>query len=371
MAKPRLKGTALAKRRQEVAQMNLAGMTLAQIGERLGVDAATVCRDLAWVREEWRKTAVQDYDQARAIELARLNLVERRYWEAWERSREDKVTRIEAYGSPGAQCGTTLDHDTELRATYRWEKTETQAGKPSFLEGVLKCIDKRRKLMELGRRKEEKTGREGSRAANVVAHGPSSLGGEESEAALHSMHCVISTVSDWTGAGTQCSVLSTGIHRVTAPANESPTPPSGTRERTASESCATALHAMYCVTHVSAACAADFGRHSEHRESQWHPHTEAGDQRGGGKAMRHCSPCIALNARALPFPAKTHYLFQAHLACAQTGCRNHRMGFATLVGVLVMAAFHFCSVEQAFSAPKTGTVLPARNALGKRTHRPW
>ena len=49
MAKPRLKGTALAKRRQEVAQMNLAGMTLAQIGERLGVNAATVCRDLAWV----------------------------------------------------------------------------------------------------------------------------------------------------------------------------------------------------------------------------------------------------------------------------------------------------------------------------------
>ena len=171
--------------------------------------------------------------------------MERRYWEAWERSREDKVTRIEAYGSPGAQCGTTLDHDTELRATYRWEKTETQAGKPSFLEGVLKCIDKRRKLMELGRRKEEKTGREGSRAANVVAHGPSSLGGEESEAALHSMHCVISTVSDWTGAGTQCSVLSTGIHRVTAPANESPTPPSGTRERTASESCRP--HCTLCI----------------------------------------------------------------------------------------------------------------------------
>ncbi len=167
MAK-RLRGTALAKRRYDVAQMNLAGMTLREIGEKLGVNAATVCRDLEWVREEWRKAAVENIDQARAIELARLNLVERKYWEAWNRSTEDKVTRIEAYGTPGAPCGATLrvanhdaerratlDHDAERRATYRWEKTETQSGRPSFLEGVLKCIGKRWKLLELGRRKNE------------------------------------------------------------------------------------------------------------------------------------------------------------------------------------------------------------------------
>ena len=167
MAK-RLRGTALAKRRYDVAQMNLAGMTLREIGEKLGVNAATVCRDLEWVREEWRKAAVEDFDQARAIELARLNLVERKYWEAWKRSTEDKVTRIEAYGTPGSQCGATLrvanhdaergatsDHDEDRQATYRWEKTETQSGRPSFLEGVLKCIGKRSKLLGLGRRKSE------------------------------------------------------------------------------------------------------------------------------------------------------------------------------------------------------------------------
>ena len=115
MAK-RLRGTALAKRRYDVAQMNLAGMTLREIGEKLGVNAATVCRDLEWVREEWRKAAVENIDQARAIELARLNLVERKYWEAWNRSTEDKVTRIEAYGTPGGLCGAMLrvaNHDAE------------------------------------------------------------------------------------------------------------------------------------------------------------------------------------------------------------------------------------------------------------------
>ena len=126
--------------------MNLAGMTLKEIGEKLGVNSATVCRDLEWVRHQWTKSAVENFEQARAIELARLKMVERKYWEAWKRSTEDKVTRIESYGTPNGQCGATLgvanhdaerratlDHDAERRATYRWEKRETQSGKPSFL----------------------------------------------------------------------------------------------------------------------------------------------------------------------------------------------------------------------------------------------
>ncbi len=80
----RLNATALAERRYEVAKMNREGMTLAEIGEKLGVDASTVCRDMAWVREEWRKSVVENYDQARAVELAKLNYVERCCWDAWE-----------------------------------------------------------------------------------------------------------------------------------------------------------------------------------------------------------------------------------------------------------------------------------------------
>ena len=80
MAK-RLSATALAKRRYDAVQMNLKGMTLAQIGEKLGVNAATVCRDLAWMRDQWRKSAVEDYAQARAEELAKLKFVEESYWE--------------------------------------------------------------------------------------------------------------------------------------------------------------------------------------------------------------------------------------------------------------------------------------------------
>ena len=77
------------------------------------------------------------------------------------------MTRIEAYGTPSgerdatlrvvnhdAERRATLDHDVERRATYRWEERETQSGKPSFLEGMPKWINKRWKLLELGRKKD-------------------------------------------------------------------------------------------------------------------------------------------------------------------------------------------------------------------------
>ena len=57
----RLNATALAERRYQVAKMNREGMTLAEIGEKLNGNASTVCRDMAWVREEWRKSVAEDY----------------------------------------------------------------------------------------------------------------------------------------------------------------------------------------------------------------------------------------------------------------------------------------------------------------------
>ena len=202
----RLNATALAERRYEVAKMNRKGMTLAEIGEKLGVDASTVCRDMAWVREEWRKSVAEDYDHARAVELAKLNFVEKCCWDAWEGRGPVQETRIEVRRMPdgglmkkgtgtaansGSTCactqdmaepvpfssalpdgegGATLgvanqdeehratpaDHDQERGAAYVCEKRVTQAGKLSQLEGVVKCINKRWKLLEALRPKESR-----------------------------------------------------------------------------------------------------------------------------------------------------------------------------------------------------------------------
>ena len=79
-----------------------------------------------------------------ATALAKLNYLEKCCWKAWERSQQDKVTRIEVRSTPDGG--------------YTWEKQETQAGKSSLLEGVLRCISNRANLLEPGRRDEKKAG---------------------------------------------------------------------------------------------------------------------------------------------------------------------------------------------------------------------
>ena len=188
-------------------------MTLAEIGEKLGLNAATVCRDLEWVRHQWRKEAVENFEEARAIELRRLDLAERSYWEAWERSTQDIMTSIEARSTPNGE--------------YRWEKQETPSGKRSFLEGVIKCIAKRWRFVKHLQRKAERAAPDAQiRKKEAAARGsgtlpqPKSL---ENDAALHPMHCVIGTTIDF------------------------PTPPQGQGDRGAAEIFGVALHAMHCV----------------------------------------------------------------------------------------------------------------------------
>ena len=289
----RLNATALAERRYQVAKMNREGMTLAEIGEKLGVDASTVCRDMAWVREEWRKSVVENYDQARAVELAKLNYVERCCWEAWKGSGHVRETRIVVRRLPeggltkkgtgtathsGSTCtrtqdmaepvpfssalpdgeggatvcvsnhdeehrATPADHDEERGAAYVCEKRETEAGKLSELEGVVKCINKRWKLLEALRPKESRlaprrnsarrksspsddaprreqqagwegklalqpmhcvrrAGRDSRVAAKVDSQGrkPQEKAGREGKSALQPMHCVRHTHRDSGGA---------------------------------------------------------------------------------------------------------------------------------------------------------------------------
>ncbi len=241
----RLNATALAERRYEVAKMNREGMTLAEIGEKLGVDASTVCRDMAWVREEWRKSVVENYDQARAVELAKLNYVERCCWEAWEGRGHVRETRIVVRRLPdggltkkgtgtathsGSTCtrtqdmaepvpfssalpdgeggatvcvanhdeehrATPADHDRERGAAYVCEKRETEAGKLSELEGVVKCINKRWKLLEALRPKESRLAPRRNSATRKSAPSDDAprreqQAGWEGESALQPMHCV-------------------------------------------------------------------------------------------------------------------------------------------------------------------------------------
>jgi hypothetical protein len=124
----------MTERRQKVAEMYLRGEYQSEIAAKLNVDQATVSRDLTELRKEWLDRSINHIDQKKAIELAKLDKLEVTYWEAWERSQKNAET--------------TIERET-VKGTFEEHKTEGRDGNPAFLEGVLKCINKRCELLGL------------------------------------------------------------------------------------------------------------------------------------------------------------------------------------------------------------------------------
>jgi hypothetical protein len=105
---------AIEQRRARVAEAYLRGQYQHDIALREGVSQSTVSLDLKAIQAQWKASSIRNLDAHKAQELARIDQLERTYWEAWGRS---------------------------LR--------EGRDGDPRFLDGVQKCIVSRCKLLDL------------------------------------------------------------------------------------------------------------------------------------------------------------------------------------------------------------------------------
>lgn len=125
--------------RRRIADLYLQGETQIDIAEKVGISQGTVSRDIKFLQDFWLKSSLIDFDEAKSKELAKVDRLEREYWDAWERSCEDAES--------------TTEKEIELDdRTIRKEATQTakgQAGDPRFLAGVQWCIEKRCKILGL------------------------------------------------------------------------------------------------------------------------------------------------------------------------------------------------------------------------------
>jgi hypothetical protein len=109
--------------------------TQAEIAQTMGVNQGTVSRDLQAIQAEWQRQRLDDFAQAKLRELARVDQLEREYWEAWERSCQDRELTL--------QEKTTASTGDRLKAGTR---SEGRDGNPEFLRGVERCIELRCKI---------------------------------------------------------------------------------------------------------------------------------------------------------------------------------------------------------------------------------
>ncbi len=124
----------IARDRQRCADLYLQGWLQSDIADELGINQSTVSRDLKALHAKWLASALVDFDEAKAKELAKVDRLEREYWRGWLRSCEDAET-LRQEGSKGDGIGKIV------------KTAKGQAGDPRFLAGVQWCIDKRCRIL--------------------------------------------------------------------------------------------------------------------------------------------------------------------------------------------------------------------------------
>jgi hypothetical protein len=125
---------ALAERRARVGDLYLQNWTQMAIAEGLGITQSTVCADLKAIKQSWRESALRDFDQARVVELQKLDRIGREACAGWERPQElVPATQISGQGN-GEQSAKFI---------------RNQVGDPLFLDQIQKCRAHRRVLLQL------------------------------------------------------------------------------------------------------------------------------------------------------------------------------------------------------------------------------
>ena len=120
--------------RLEIARRYLEGQFQIEIAQALGTTQEMVCYDLKAVQRQWQENYAHRLDELKAKELAKIDNLEKNYWEAWQQSL--KPTQITSSGKKGSTVSVN-------------KRTEQRNGNPAFLQGVQWCVDRRIKLLGL------------------------------------------------------------------------------------------------------------------------------------------------------------------------------------------------------------------------------
>lgn len=129
----------IAKRQTDVAALYLAGYYQSEIAAELKVSQATISGDLKRIRQAWLQSTLVDINQVQGQELARIDRLEREYWQAWRKSQEEAVKTV-----------TTREADAKGQLPQKPQSArverQAQVGDPRFLGGVQWCIEQRLKI---------------------------------------------------------------------------------------------------------------------------------------------------------------------------------------------------------------------------------
>jgi hypothetical protein len=153
MAAP--KRTAFQRERdlERIAELYLQGRTQSEIAGTLAderdyeITQQIISRDLQTIQGRWQEAAEASIDAYKARELAKIDTLERTYWQAWDRSCKAR-TVTSGVESSGEKTSDRNGEETSS-SMKKAARSEERDGNPAFLAGVMECISKRCKLLGL------------------------------------------------------------------------------------------------------------------------------------------------------------------------------------------------------------------------------
>lgn len=127
---------------ERITSLYLRGWRQADIAVELGLSQGQISQDLRVIQKRWRESTAINMDEAKQKELARLDELEREYWQAWESSKSERTKARQETDGTKDKTGKPIVKKSSM-------EKEQRDGNPAFLQGVLSCIDRRCKLLGL------------------------------------------------------------------------------------------------------------------------------------------------------------------------------------------------------------------------------
>gem|GEM_PF-1416814 len=129
----------IKERRKQVATLYVEGWSLRQLAEKYGVAISSIHRDMEVVRQWWREDAVAAVDDHINAELELIRATIGQAWKGWYMSLDEKQRER-----------TKLVESVKAGDSKAIERaTEQQVGNPAYLGTLIKCSERRCKLLGL------------------------------------------------------------------------------------------------------------------------------------------------------------------------------------------------------------------------------
>lgn len=148
-----LREFAKKQRRNEVARAYLT-VTRSPIGicRHLGYSdsmAVTVKQDIHAIQEDWKQSAIRDFELAREESIKLLEKVQEESWDGWRRSQTDgEQSKVSETKDPSGGSG-KKSSSMKIKETVTSLMKEKRDGNPQFLRLVLDCQKQKDELMGL------------------------------------------------------------------------------------------------------------------------------------------------------------------------------------------------------------------------------